>query len=349
MEYTKPPLTYEQQVELLINRGLIVDDKERAIRLLGHISYYRLSAYMLPFKKLENNNYLNQFKEGTRWDDVYNLYLFDRKLRLLVFDAIERIEISIRTQITYQLSHKYGSHWQMNADIFKLNTRTKNGKIITIDVHKELCQHINEQLKSNQTETFVQHYINIYDTPVMPPSWMCTEIMYFNQLSRICMSLKSRKDLVDIANVYSLPPAQFCSWLHTINYVRNLCAHHSRLWNRDFNIVPQKLNFSKKLHWISNTKCVQSKKTYYFLCIINFTQESNFMLRNAESHEASRYVNYINCCLWRKRHTLYNPDTGAFTDVMHTPAHISSCQICHTRNQQKHHDKTQQISYSRPP
>lgn len=270
MEYTKPPLTYEQQIELLINRGLIVDDKERAIRLLGHISYYRLSAYMLPFKKLENNNYLNQFKEGTRWDDVYNLYLFDRKLRLLVFDAIERIEISIRTQITYQLSHKYGSHWQMNADIFKLNTRTKNGKIITIDVHKELCQHINEQLKSNQTETFVQHYINIYDTPVMPPSWMCTEIMYFNQLSRICMSLKSRKDLVDIANVYSLPPAQFCSWLHTINYVRNLCAHHSRLWNRDFNIVPQKLNFSKKLHWISNTKCVQSKKTYYFLCIINY-------------------------------------------------------------------------------
>lgn len=118
MKYTKPPLTYEQQVTLLKERGLIIDDEIRAERLLSHISYYRLSAYMLPFRKLDGGNYLDQFKEGTSWDDVYNLYLFDRKLRLLVFDAIERIEVSIRTQITYQLSHKYGSHWQTDASIF---------------------------------------------------------------------------------------------------------------------------------------------------------------------------------------------------------------------------------------
>ena len=271
MKYTKPPLTYEQQLTLLKNRGLIIDDEDRAERLLSHISYYRLSAYMLPFKILDNGNFLDQFKEGTCWDDVYNLYLFDRKLRLLVFDAIERIEVSIRTQITYQLSHKYGSHWQTDASIFKIiNRKNKLNNSITIDVHKDLSQHINEQLSNNQTETFIKHYVTTYDTPPIPPSWMCTEIMYFNQLSRICTCLKNRKDLVDLANVYSLPPEHFCSWLHTINYVRNLCAHHSRLWNRDLNIVPQKLSFSKKLQWISNANNIQSKKLYYFLCIINY-------------------------------------------------------------------------------
>ena len=103
-EYTKPPLTYYEQVELLKSRGLLIPDEERVIRHLSNISYYRLSAYMLPFKEIKDGSYTDRFIEGTTWDDVYNLYLFDRKFRLLVFDAIERLEISIRTQIIYQLA-----------------------------------------------------------------------------------------------------------------------------------------------------------------------------------------------------------------------------------------------------
>lgn len=64
----------------------------------------------------------DKFLPDTSWDDIYNLYKFDRKLRLLVFDAIERIEVSLRTQIIYQLAHKYGSHWQDNEDIFDLSS-----------------------------------------------------------------------------------------------------------------------------------------------------------------------------------------------------------------------------------
>ncbi len=86
-EYTKPPLTYQQQVELLKSRGLLIPDEERAIRHLSNISYYRLSAYMLPCKKIKDGRYTDHFIEGKTWDDVYNLYLFDRKLRLLVFDS----------------------------------------------------------------------------------------------------------------------------------------------------------------------------------------------------------------------------------------------------------------------
>ena len=270
--FNKPPLTYEKQVELLLSRGLIVTDRKRAERHLANISYYRLSAYMLPYKKKENGIIIDAFKEGTTWDDIYDLYVFDRKLRLLVFDAIERLEVAIRTQIIYQLSHKYGSHWQDNAHIFipPREVTLRDGRKITIDVYREIQSHIKEQLHSNRAEVFIQHYHNKYDTPENPPSWMSVEIMYFNHLSKICTGLKNRADIVGIASYFALPPKTFCSWLHTMNYVRNICAHHSRLWNRDLNIVPEKLSFSKRLVWISNPDTAKRSKNYYFFCMINY-------------------------------------------------------------------------------
>jgi abortive infection bacteriophage resistance protein len=99
---------------------------------------------------------------------------------------------------------------------------------------------------------------------------MCVEIMYFNQLSKIFQYLKNRNDRTEISKCYDLPENIFSSWLHTINYVRNVCAHHSRLWNRDYHIVPMKLSFSKKLNWISNPDTIQRSKTYFFLCILNY-------------------------------------------------------------------------------
>lgn len=270
--YLKPPLTYEEQVELLKSRGMIIPDEQRAERLLANISYYRLSAYMLPYKKKENGLILDAFKSDTTWDMIYNLYVFDRKLRLLVFDAIERLEVAIRTQIIYQLSHKYGSHWQDRPEIFNPPTEIllRDGRKVIVDVYGDIQKHIKEQLHNNKAEVFIQHYCNKYDIPQNPPSWMSVEIMYFNHLSRICTGLKHRTDINGIASYFALPPKTFCSWLHTINYVRNICAHHARLWNREMNIVPERLSFSKRLVWISNSQKVQRGKIYYFFCILNY-------------------------------------------------------------------------------
>ena len=99
--YTKPALSCEEQIELLKSRSLLILDTDRAKRHLSYVSYYRLSAYMLPYKLTQSKSDI--FQEGTKWDDIWNLYKFDRKLRLLVFDAIERIEIALRAQIIYQL------------------------------------------------------------------------------------------------------------------------------------------------------------------------------------------------------------------------------------------------------
>lgn len=270
--YNKPPLTYTEQVELLISRGLLVSDKKRAERHLSNISYYRLSAYMRTYKQIANGGILDDFIPGTTWDMVYNLYVFDRKLRLLVFDAIERLEVAIRTQIIYQLSHKYGSHWQDDKNIFNSpeTITLRDGRKVVKDVYVDIQRHIKEQLNNNKAEEFIQHYCRKYDSPENPPSWMSVEVMYFNHLSRICTELKNRSDKTEIAKYFFLPPDIFCSWLHTINYVRNICAHHARLGNRGLDITPKVLKFSRVRVWISKPDTVETSRIYYFLCMLNY-------------------------------------------------------------------------------
>jgi abortive infection bacteriophage resistance protein len=275
MIFDKPPLLYKEQVALLKSRGLIVDNEDKAVAKLANVSYFRLSAYMFPFKKKVDGKIIDEFRYGTTWNDVYHMYVFDRKLRLLVFDAIEKIEVAVRSQMVYLLSHKYGSHWQDKAEIFATKMVTlKDGSQKEVRVFDEIQKHIKEQLSSSQTELFIEHYRDTYHEPVNPPSWMCVEVMYFNQLSKICSYLKERSDVTGIASHFGLPPKVFTSWLHSINYVRNICAHHARLWNRDLKIVPANLEFSKSGKWLSNPKQEQRGKMYYFLCMLNYILQS---------------------------------------------------------------------------
>lgn len=276
MKFEKPPLTYKEQIKLLKSRGLIFDDEKKAELQLSNVSYFRLSAYMLPFKKNINFEIVDEFRFGTNWKSVYNLYVFDRKLRLLVFDAIEKIEVAIRCQLVYVLSQKYGSHWQDNASILKAphTIKLNDGKQKIVDVYSDIQKHIADQLSSQQAELFIKHYHDTYDDPKNPPSWMSVEVMYFNQLSKICSNLRERSDRVAIAKHFSLPPDEFISWLHTINYVRNICAHHARLWNREIKIVPSVLKFSKDRIWISEPTKSKRSKIYYILCMINYLLQS---------------------------------------------------------------------------
>lgn len=302
--YDKPPLTYAEQVGLLKVRGLCVDDEKTAERVLANISYYRLSAYMVPYKRWENGVPSDTFKEGTTWEMVYGLYRFDRSLRLLVFDAIERLEVAVRAQIIYQLSHKYGAHWQDRRDIFvpPREITLRNGKTVRMDVYGDIQKHIKEQLHSNKAETFIQHYRHAYSFPENPPSWMSVEIMYLNHLSRICHGLQRRSDINGIAAHFALPPQTFCSWLHTLNYVRNICAHHARLWNRELQIVPERLSFSKRLNWIADPQTAPSGKLYYLLCMLNYLLQT--------AHPESSFKTHLKMLLWRHQKNLFLHSMG---------------------------------------
>lgn len=259
--FNKPPLTFEDQIAKLEKRGLKIRDNDHTKKFLHGVSYYRLSAYFLPYQLIKD-----QFNEGVDFHQIQRTYEFDRDLRLLVFDCIERIEIAIRTQFIFEMAIWYNdSHWQDDQDHF---TIFKDKKGNDIDVYKKFQNTIERALKSDKPEVFINHYKNRYSFPKNPPSWMSFELLSFGELSRLFQGLKENKDKKRISSFFDVHPTVFTSWLHSLAYVRNICAHHSRLWNRDLAIEPMKLQ--KPIgNWI-NPKFENNKRVFYFLCVLKY-------------------------------------------------------------------------------
>lgn len=218
MKFNKPPLSYQDQLEHLEQRGLIVTDRQQAVHYLAHLNYYRLSAYLLPF---EQDHATHKLKPNVSFDQVLNLYIFDRELRLLVLDAIERVEVSVRTQLAYNLAHQHGTHAHLNAALFKAKWN-----------HARNMSNLQREVGQSR-EIFIRHLMNKYDEP-LPPIWAVVEIMTFGQLSKWYANLSSGADRNKVAHSYDMDEINLVSFLHHLSTVRNVCAHHSRLWNREF-------------------------------------------------------------------------------------------------------------------
>lgn len=221
MPFNKPPLAFKEQLELLKKRGLQVDDPSFAIQCLQHHNYYRLSAYRFPLAQKGNPD---QFADLTTFDDLWELYCFDRDLRLLVMEAVKRVEISVRTNIAYTLAHRYGPFAYENSTFFADQAR-----------HAEWLARFDEE-QSRSKEVFTQHYREKYALK-RPPVWAACEIMSFGALSKLYANIKADKTRKEIAAVYGLMPTVMKSFLLHAVYIRNICAHHSRLWNRQFIIT----------------------------------------------------------------------------------------------------------------
>lgn len=219
--FLKPATTYQEQVALLQRRGLIIEDTEKAGFYLQHLNYYRLGAYWLPF---EASHTEHQFKPNTHFNEVLDLYIFDRELRLLILDAIERIEVSVRSQWAYQLAHHHGPHAHLQSGLFDKRYWHRNLEQLTDEVKRS-------------DETFIKHHLTEY-TETLPPTWAVCEVMSMGLLSRWYNSLKPLSTRRAIASVYGVDEKVLESWLHHLSLVRNVCAHHSRLWNREFTITP---------------------------------------------------------------------------------------------------------------
>lgn len=224
MKYDKLPLTIDQQVSLLITRGMIIKDRLQAERYLTHINYYRLRAYWLLYEEPDESSE-HRFKKETHFEQVLALYIFDRKFRLLVLEAIERVEISFRTRFAYVLGNRYGSHAYLDASLFK-----------STFIHSQCLDSLGEEFNRSR-ETFIEHYKTKYDQPVLPPIWASAEIMTLGQLSMWFKNLKKRSDRQEIASAYRIDEAVLTSFLHHLTHVRNIVAHHGRLWNRRLTIT----------------------------------------------------------------------------------------------------------------
>ena len=222
MKYTKPPLSYEQQADLILSRGLAAD-KQELVEKLKAVNYYRLSGYLYPFQNLDDT-----FKPRANLQEVWRRYVFDRQLRLLVLDAIERIEISARTSLVYLHSHEYGGFGYLNGS--NLPNLNKNEFIL-------LKGKLADAVKKSK-EPFVSYFLNKYgDKHTDLPIWMLAELMSFGMMFTFFRGV-GKQIKKDIANEYGIRFGVFESWLFSLNAIRNICAHHGRLWNRVLGIKP---------------------------------------------------------------------------------------------------------------
>lgn len=220
--YTKSLISFAEQIALLKKRGLSFSDEAKALHLLQNISYYRLSGYWHP---LLADKQKHVFKTGSTFDAAYGIYKFDSELRKLVIAELEKIEVAVRTQVTYVLSSRHDVFWFADASLFSNPAR-----------HAKALAKIDEEYRRSDEE-FVTSFRAKYSDP-LPPSWMTMEITSFGTLSILYSNLRPGRAKRDIAAYFGLADTVFASWLHCIVYIRNVCAHHSRLWNRTLSVRP---------------------------------------------------------------------------------------------------------------
>jgi abortive infection bacteriophage resistance protein len=220
--FAKLATTVEDQLEILRSRGMQIDDESVAIEFLQHVSYYRLAAYGQP---LELDSTSHVFQQGSTFEDVAELYTFDRELRLLLLDAIEHIEVSFRCNWAHNLALEAGPHAHLDQSMVKNETRWRQflGALL-YDL-------------SRSREVFIQHLQKTYDE-LTPPIWAVSEVLTLGKLSKWYENIGPKRVKSRIANNYHVNEQILESWCRHLTYVRNICAHHSRLWNRDFTITP---------------------------------------------------------------------------------------------------------------
>lgn len=232
MKYTKGALTVDEQADQLLGRGLVADRDELLARLRS-VSYYRLSGYWYPFRLSDDS-----FVEGTTLEAVWRRYTFDRQFRLLVLDAIERVEICVRTELVYTLAHAQGPFGYCDA---------ANLPNLPAESYGDFVDKLDTECRRSR-EPFIEHFCQKYGSDHdRPPYWMVTELMTFGMLLTLFRgSPKSVKQ--DIARRFGVSSEVLLSWLRALNGVRNTCAHHGRLWNRELGLKPKIPNKDSRWH-----------------------------------------------------------------------------------------------------
>lgn len=280
MAYQKPWKSHEEQLDQLIGRGMQVSDRELALDYLERIGYYRLSGYWFAFrgrsgplvlldesgkkpKKVKVESLaLDQFRPDATFQNAVDLYVFDKRLRLLALDALERIEVALRVDISHTLG-QIDTFAYLNPALFHTEFSSKLDSGSGVSRHHEwLGKHA--QLISRSREEFVSHNKTKYGLPLA--IWVACEVWDFGTMSTLYNGMReSEQDA--ISSKYGISNGRtFASWLRSLNYLRNVCAHHSRLWNR--NIVDQpKLPPSGEVPWVSHFEANDHARARCFLLL----------------------------------------------------------------------------------
>ncbi|WP_404418839.1 Abi family protein [Marinospirillum sp.] len=305
MDFNKPATRWEQQVDLLRARGMVIPDAGRALHYLGHINYYRLTGYWLPF---EADHATHQFTPGTTFDAVLNLYIFDREFRLLLLDAIERVEVSLRAQWAYHMAHRHGPHAYLDA------SHASNLKL-----HARHLAQLEKEL-SRSEEAFIQHYQEKYQKPVSPPVWAVSEIMSFGMLSRWITQMVP-SDRAALAKTYQMDQGMLKNFARHLTYVRNLCAHHSRVWNRKLTVT-MPLPRTKPTGLKDNMSTIRTRNIYNTLVMLVHL----LSVISPENHWAERLIALL------EKHQIETSKMGFPADWRAMPIWKTSVEANHENN-----------------
>ena len=269
--YTKPALSYEDQARLLESRGLIVTNHAVFVSRLRAVGYYRLCGYWHPYRDIASST--SAFLPNTPFDDVWERYRFDRQLRLMVMDAIERVEVAVRTALVHELAMRAGPFAHLDGNNFRsaANKPDRKGKV----KHANFVADLREK-SENSSERFVEHFKDTYDGFPDLPIWAVCETMTFGGVFTL-FNMSEARTQKDIARQFALSAPVMVSWLHTLNYVRNICAHHARLWNRDLAVQPELPEARNDPRWYG-ARAIGKKRVFVVLTLLNY------LLKEAAPH-----------------------------------------------------------------
>lgn len=217
----QPPMTIDEQVENLKSIGLIVDDEEYAKKILNDISYFRLiKAYSLNLKS-KNGCYNKQ----TTFKEIVDLYLFNSNFRQLIFPEIEKVEINVRCRLANFFAEQYGVLGYLQAENFSNE-----------NYHAQFLEDIKEEVRRNSKAPFVRNFKENYEGGNLP-IYALVEVFSFGTLSKFYKNMLN-KDKKAIAKTFGVGYTYFESWLESISYVRNICAHYGRIYNAKLSKTP---------------------------------------------------------------------------------------------------------------
>lgn len=242
--YTKPHLSFEEQLLHLKNNGLTIPNEAYALKKLSHINYYRLSAYFLTLQYPKDSSKQGSFYNVSEFREIIKLYNFDAKFRRILFGALETLEVYIRTQIAYQHTLKYGAFGYLKAESFQCGN----------DMFDNLIQDIKKESKRSD-EKCINHFKNKYKTTDLP-LWSVVEVLSFGTVSKLFYAMHN-DDKKLVCQQIAVTTTVFHKWLHAFTILRNICAHHSRAWNRELRVpfaIPSKNSLFDPLRKITKLK-----------------------------------------------------------------------------------------------
>lgn len=222
MKELKKHLSLTEQVQLLESRGLVIADKEEAEKLLYHVNYYRLSGYLHGFKQGDRINYL----PGTTLEQIKTLYNFDRRLTRILMFALEDIEETLKTRLSYALTSAFPDNPLIYLDGSIYRNQSDFLKFTSLFYH---------EFKNNRKLPFIKHHIEEYGGNL--PMWVAVEILTMGNISAIYENLQAPYQKT-LAHSYQTGSVQLGSWIENLTYTRNHLAHYMRIYDFNFGRTP---------------------------------------------------------------------------------------------------------------